>query len=188
MPTLGGFYDFTSNLASKDTAYTSIALDAHTDTTYFSDPAGLQMFHLLSHSEGDGGQSLLVDGHEIAAILELGDSNAFCVLQYVPVEWHASGNEGISISPSIGDAPVIRAPPRDEVWSPFGPSMITPVDQIRWNNSDRATSDLSLHLEDMEPMDWYEAARKWVQLVRTPSLEYKFQLEPGRPLSRWPSR
>jgi trimethyllysine dioxygenase len=38
----GGFYDFTADLASKDTAYTNIALEAHTDTTYFSDPAGLQ--------------------------------------------------------------------------------------------------------------------------------------------------
>lgn len=34
----GGFYDFTSDLSSKDTAYTSESLEPHTDTTYFTDP------------------------------------------------------------------------------------------------------------------------------------------------------
>lgn len=31
----GGFWDFTSDLAKGDTAYTNMALRAHTDTTYF---------------------------------------------------------------------------------------------------------------------------------------------------------
>lgn len=31
----GTFWDFTSNLAKGDTAYTTLALGAHTDTTYF---------------------------------------------------------------------------------------------------------------------------------------------------------
>jgi hypothetical protein len=35
---IGGFYDFTSDLSSKDTAYTSESLEPHTDTTYFTDP------------------------------------------------------------------------------------------------------------------------------------------------------
>lgn len=34
----GGFYDFTSDLSSKDTAYTSESLEPHTDTTYFTEP------------------------------------------------------------------------------------------------------------------------------------------------------
>ena len=42
----GGFWDFTSDLSRKDTAYTTLALGVHTDTTYFSNPAGLQLFHL----------------------------------------------------------------------------------------------------------------------------------------------
>ena len=45
----GGFYDFTSEANPIDTAYTNDYLPAHTDTTYFTDPAGLQVFHLLSH-------------------------------------------------------------------------------------------------------------------------------------------
>lgn len=34
----GGFWDFTSDLAKGDTAYTTLALGAHTDTTYFVKP------------------------------------------------------------------------------------------------------------------------------------------------------
>lgn len=31
----GGFWDFTADLAHGDTAYTNLALKAHTDSTYF---------------------------------------------------------------------------------------------------------------------------------------------------------
>ena len=57
-----------------------MALEAHTDTAYFSDPAGYQMFHLLSHSEGSGGSSLLVDGFRAASILRTESPKAFDVL------------------------------------------------------------------------------------------------------------
>jgi trimethyllysine dioxygenase len=45
--TLGGFWDFTSDLGHGDTAYTDIPLGAHTDTTYFTDPAGYSNACLL---------------------------------------------------------------------------------------------------------------------------------------------
>src|SRR5271156_2031998 len=96
----GGFYDFTSDLTMKDTAYTSLALPAHTDNAYFTDPSGLQMFHLLSHTSGTGGSSLLVDGFHCAQLLEKADRRAYEVLSKFPIRWHASGNEGIIITPA----------------------------------------------------------------------------------------
>jgi hypothetical protein len=36
----GNFWDFTPNMEHADTAYSTMALAAHTDTTYFSDPIG----------------------------------------------------------------------------------------------------------------------------------------------------
>jgi trimethyllysine dioxygenase len=36
----GGFWDLTPDLEHGDTAYTTAALSAHTDTTYFTDPVG----------------------------------------------------------------------------------------------------------------------------------------------------
>ena len=40
----GGFWDFLPNLEHADTAYTTLALGAHTDNTYFTDPAGYTVF------------------------------------------------------------------------------------------------------------------------------------------------
>ncbi|OXA46435.1 trimethyllysine dioxygenase, mitochondrial [Folsomia candida] len=60
----GDFSQWTSNLAHADTAYTSEYVHLHTDTSYFSEPMGLQMFHCLKH-EGTGGMNSLVDGFAI---------------------------------------------------------------------------------------------------------------------------
>lgn len=101
----GGFYDFIPDMAKADTAYTNIALAAHTDTTYFTDPAGLQAFHLLSHTpspdepDATGGESLLVDGFHAAKVLNESSKALFRALASRPIPWHASGNEGITITP-----------------------------------------------------------------------------------------
>jgi trimethyllysine dioxygenase len=162
----GGFYDFTSDLASKDTAYTNIALEAHTDTTYFSDPAGLQAFHLLSHTDGEGGASLLVDGFKVADELSKVDRKAYEVLSTVNVHAHASGNEGISIQPYKG-FPVLEHDPAT------GDLL-----RVRWNSSDRAS--IELPIDEVET--WYDAARKFDALLKKKENEYWEQLVPGRVL------
>ncbi|KAK1911706.1 hypothetical protein P3342_013010 [Pyrenophora teres f. teres] len=162
----GGFYDFTSDLASKDTAYTNIALEAHTDTTYFSDPAGLQAFHLLSHTDGEGGASLLVDGFKVATELLETDREAYKILSTVKVHAHASGNEGISIQPYRG-FPVLEHDPT-----------VGDLVRVRWNSSDRAS--IELPIEEVET--WYSAARKFDALLKKKENEYWEQLRPGRVL------
>jgi trimethyllysine dioxygenase len=162
----GGFYDFTADLSSKDTAYTNIALEAHTDTTYFSDPAGLQAFHLLSHTDGEGGASLLVDGFKAAEELNRTDRKAYEILSTVNVHAHASGNEGISIQPYRG-FPVLEHDPST------GDLL-----RVRWNSSDRAS--IELPIEQVET--WYDAARKFDALLKKKENEYWEQLVPGRVL------
>jgi len=163
----GGFWDFTSDLASKDTAYTNLALKAHTDTTYFTDPVRLQMFHLLSHTEGEGGVSLLVDGLRASNQLRRDFPDAFHILAKHRVPCHSNGNTGVSIRPSHA-IPVLNR---------FFTSG-TKVKQVRWNNSDRAT------LSTVASGAWYDAARKWVNILERPESEYWEQLKPGRALSK----
>lgn len=203
---LGGFWDFTSDLASKDTAYTSLALPLHTDTTYFNDPAGLQLFHCLSHtasgpavsSETDpssstpsaqslGGESLLLDGFAAASNLRAKDREAYTTLSSIRIPTHASGNADLSISPSrypgVG-FPVFNhyekasEPSSRELpeTSP-GPKSLA---QVRWNNDDRATKTDWDSIKGME--NWYGAARQWVTMLRNGGLEIEFKLEPGMPL------
>lgn len=175
----GGFYDFTPDLSMADTAYTNLALPAHTDTTYFTDPAGLQSFHLLSHrpapgsAEGpkaEGGKSLLVDGFHAARVLFQEDPEAWRILSNVLVHWHASGNDGISIRPEEL-RPVITAGTELGSGTPR---------QIRWNNADRGVVELD---PTLEPDAWYRAARAWDSILKRPDMECWIQLEPGMVLS-----
>jgi trimethyllysine dioxygenase len=127
------------------------------------------MFHLLSHTEGSGGASLLVDGFLAAEILREESPESYRTLSNTPIRAHASGNEGISIQPSTG-FPVLN---HDQE---TGKLM-----QVRWNSDDRATMDGWASDEELE--QWYEAARKWSEVLRRPEVEYWEQLRPGRPLS-----
>ncbi|KAF3063888.1 Trimethyllysine dioxygenase [Daldinia childiae] len=169
----GGFYDFIPDLAHADTAYTNIELGAHTDTTYFTDPAGLQAFHLLSHTDFGaeaypetnlGGKSLLVDGFHAADILKKEDPKSFDILSQVKLPWHASGNEGITISP---DKPY----PVLEVDESSGKTH-----RVRWNNDDRGVVPFDT---EYSPDEWYRAARKWHDILTRMSMMYWFQLKPG---------
>lgn len=173
----GGFYDFTPNLEMADTAYTNIALPAHTDTTYFSDPAGLQSFHLLSHQPAPGtapdeaavgGKSLLVDGFNAARILKQEDPKAYEILSAVRLPWHASGNKGITISPD-------QRYPVLELDAGTGE-----LRRVRWNNDDRGVVPFG---ERYSPDEWYDAARKWDSILRRKDVECWVQLVPGQPLS-----
>lgn len=58
----GGMWKFTADERRADTAYTSIPLATHTDNTYFTEAAGLQILYCLEHVEGSGGNTVLVDG------------------------------------------------------------------------------------------------------------------------------
>lgn len=111
----------------KDTAYTSEALAPHTDTTYFNEPARLQMFHMLSHTDGTGGDTQLVDGFQAATQLEDEDKKAWRTLTQLRLGSHASGNPGISVQNDCL-APTI---------SLIGDKTSETIRQIRWNNDDR---------------------------------------------------
>ncbi|KAL2170121.1 hypothetical protein VTG60DRAFT_5216 [Thermothelomyces hinnuleus] len=164
----GGFYDFKPDLAMADTAYTNQALPPHTDTTYFTDPAGLQAFHMLSHEPGPdgerpyGGASVLVDGFKAARVLHDEDREAYNVLKKVRLPWHASGNKGITIRPDV-NYPVF------ETHSSLG------LYRIRWNNDDRGV----VPFDKVRPEVWYRAAAKWNEIINRPRLQYWFQLTPG---------
>ncbi|KAJ5710023.1 Trimethyllysine dioxygenase [Penicillium malachiteum] len=163
----GGFWDFTADLTFKDTAYTNEFLGGHTDNAYFTDPARLQLFHLLSHTDGSGGESLLVDGLSAAARLRYEDKQLFRSLVEQRHSWHSSGNEDVCIQPSAR-APVLSVHPD-----------LNTVYQVRWNNYDRAPkSDWSLPVQN----GWYKAARRFNEILNEESRQIWTQLEPGTAL------
>ncbi|ODQ49932.1 Trimethyllysine dioxygenase [Saitoella complicata NRRL Y-17804] len=164
----GGFYDFTSNLAHHDMAYTNLPLPAHTDNTYFTDPAGLQLFHLLS-SDGDGGSSLLVDGFKAARQLRDEHPEAYKFLSSVRIPAHSAGDDGICIRPSV---PSLGFPVFNH------DSLAGDLFQVRWNNEDRSTMSQWSDVDDVEA--FYDAIRHWNAVITNPENEYWAPYEPGK--------
>lgn len=158
----GSFYDVTADLSSKDTAYTTQSISPHNDTTYFSDPVKLQAFHILSHSDGKGGATQLVDGYRVAEELRDEDRK---ILEEVKLYAHSSGNDGVSI-----------------VGEPF--SILeydkTGLKRVRWNNEDRAGFEKDVLMSGIVDK-WYSAAATWDKLVNTrdPRWWINLQLKPG---------
>ncbi|KAK2871686.1 hypothetical protein FQN49_002936 [Arthroderma sp. PD_2] len=151
----------------KDTAYTSQHLNAHTDTTYFTDPAGLQMFHILSHTGGTGGETLLVDGFEAARTLLAEDPEAYQALSEIKISSHSSGNEDVCIQPASSFSVLNHLSDSSALY------------QVRWNNDDRAPGNGD-SLESIHR--WYRAAKKWNEILKRPDMEIWLKLEPGTPL------
>lgn len=155
-------------MEKKDTAYTDLALGVHTDNTYFSDPAGLQMFHLLEHKDGFGGENILVDGFRAAKILRDENSAAYKFLSKARIPTHASGNHDSSIQP-FAPFPV------------FNHHLETgELVQIRWNNDDRGTMDRWGDPDEVE--QFYDAIRAWNEILTRKDSVLKQPLKPGRAL------
>jgi trimethyllysine dioxygenase len=150
----------------KDTAYTSEFLEPHTDNTYFTEPAGLQALHLLSHTSGAGGASSLTDGLHAAVRLFAHDPAAYRTLASVGVYAHASGNAGISVQPARA-FPVLGHDPDHGF-----------LTQVRWNNADRA--GVAGGFGEVER--WYAAAAKFEAILSRSENQYWFQLRPGQTL------
>jgi len=157
----GGMWDFTANLAFKDTAYTSAAIGPHTDGTYSLDPPGFQMFHCLTF-DGTGGESTLVDGFKVADQIRKSDPLAFEVLSSVKVPAQYLG-DGVHLR---AEHPVIGLDGNGE-----------PA-QIAYNNYDRAPFALA----GPRMAAFYRALKLFNQLINDPSNEISMRLAPGTAL------
>ncbi|KAJ3766772.1 Trimethyllysine dioxygenase [Lentinula raphanica] len=146
----GAFWEFTSDMEKGDTAYSNLGLDVHTDNTYFTDPSGLQIFHLLE--TGIGGQTILVDGFNAASKLE---PSSYSLLSQVPIPFHASGDSTYIFQSSF---PILTHSLSDLV-------------QVRWNNYDRGVLPTVPAL--------YQSLAEFHSLLSSPRSQYTLQLQPG---------
>ena len=93
-----------------------------------TDPCGLQLFHLLSHTNGSGGATLLVDGFYVASIFKELHPESYDLLSRIPVPAHSAGESTALYSPSPPSGyPVLGHDP-----------LTGELTQVRWNNDDRS--------------------------------------------------
>ncbi|KAK5656039.1 hypothetical protein OQA88_5178 [Cercophora sp. LCS_1] len=174
-------YEFITDLSLADPTCINQAQPAHTDTTYFAEPVGLQAFHVLSNSpsppgtaassEADG-DTLLVDGFRAAKLLYSEDPVAYTLLHQVRLPWYASNRSGYAIAPDQG-YPVLEVDERTgDHHSIF---------RVRWNNAERGVVPFD---DGISPAKWYEAARKWDAMLKRKDVEYRMKLVPGRVLCK----
>lgn len=77
----------TSEGTFNDTAYSTLALPAHTDGCYWADQPGLQAFHCL-RADPHGGHSLLLDGIALAERLRAAHPATFAFFASVELPFH----------------------------------------------------------------------------------------------------
>ena len=157
----GGMWDFTANLAFKDTAYTSASIGPHTDGTYSIDSPGYQLFHCLQF-DGSGGDSTLVDGFKVAEQIRERDPIAFQVLSTVKVPAQYLG-DGVHLR---AEHPIIELDHNGDLL------------QVAYNNYDRAP----FRLPTPRMNAFYRALKLFNQLINDPSNEITMRLEPGTAL------
>ena len=157
----GGMWDFSANLAFKDTAYTSSAIGPHTDGTYSFDSPGYQMFHCLQF-DGSGGQSTLVDGFHVAQHIRQSDPAAFAALSTEKVPAQYLG-DGVHLR---AEHPVISLDHDGEFV------------QIAYNNYDRAP----FNLPGERMTAFYRALKLFNGLINDPAYEITMRLAPGTAL------
>ncbi|KAI8377561.1 trimethyllysine dioxygenase [Radiomyces spectabilis] len=159
-----GMWSIQANLHHADTAYTTLGLGAHTDNTYFTEPAGLQMFHKLEFN-GKGGESLFVDGFNVAKQLKALSPEAYRTLSTTHVPTHSAGDDDILIVPTPRAYPILNHDPNGRLY------------QVRYNNNDRSALD---HLSSAQLEAFYDALFMWSKLLKDKKNELWEPLNPGR--------
>ena len=139
---------------------------AHTDTSYYTEPMGLEGFHLLHH-DGIGGESLFVDGFNVARQLLKESPSLYEILSKSLISAQSIGDKGNFIQPHPPSGfPILNLDP-----------ISRELYQIRFNNEDRSP------LTSQNPkkvINFYKALHEWMKLLRRSENELWIKLVPGR--------
>lgn len=154
----GRLFEVRSEEKPVNLAFTGLGLNVHTDNPYRDPVPGLQLLHCLE-SVADGGESVLVDGFKVAALLREEAPEQFDLLTRHWVPFRFRDNQADLQS----RRPMIEVDDRGEVHA------------IRYNNRSAAPFDLPA---DIMPA-YYNAYRAYARMLHRPELELGFKLTPG---------
>ena len=159
----GGFSVWDNKLENPDdTAFTSLAIEPHTDGTYVHDAPGLQTLHCIKR-DSIGGENQLIDGLAIAEKMRDENPDAFNILCNVNIP-------GRYIKPDTyleALRPLFRVNDNSDVI------------QVSFNNHDRAP----FRLENNLMVKFYEAYKIFHNLANDSSRQFEFMLDPGKVLT-----
>ena len=159
----GGFSVWDNKLENPDdTAFTSLAIEPHTDGTYLHDAPGLQTLHCLKR-DSVGGENQLVDGLAIAEKMRKEYPESFKILSSINIP----GRYIKTDTYLEAKRPLFRLNDQGKIV------------QVSFNNHDRAPFRLDNDLMSQ----FYEAYKIFHNLANDKNRQFEFMLEPGMVLT-----
>ena len=156
----GKFFEVRSEINAVNLAYTNLGLQAHTDNPYRDPVPTIQILYCIENS-ASGGDSKVVDGFKAAILLKEENQEYFNLLTKYCARFEYNGDEKTHLQ---SRRPMIELSPDGEI--------IT----IRFNNRSAAPIT-DVPYNDME--NYYNAYRKFSEIINDPSMAINFKLEPG---------
>ena len=155
----GTLFEVESKPNPNNSAYTSLALDLHTDIPNVPSPPGVQLLHCIIN-DAQGGGSILVDGFRVADELRAESEADFRLLTENPITFRFHDAD-VDLAHR---APVLRLDAAGN------------VAEVRFNNWIRAALDV--------PADrvaaYYGALMHYWRLLREPRFQLRFRLAAGQ--------
>ena len=160
----GKVFDVQATEDAINVAYTSTRLDLHMDLLYYESPPGLQLLHCVEYDSCvTGGESMFLDGFQVAREFQTTHPEDFHVLSSVPATFRKMHiNHARPVHMTYG-RPHIVTNGRGEV--------------IAVNWSPPSEGPLKVHPELVDP--YYQAYGRFQQVLDSSENVIKFQLKPG---------
>lgn len=155
----GRLFDVRITPSPTNLAFSERGLELHTDNPYRDPVPTLQLLHAIT-ADGEGGQTLFVDGFAHAEVMRLQAPEAFELLSKTPARFSFAGPSGARWTAA---APILSLDPSGAVAC------------VRFNHR---SLDLP-HREAAETEPWYEAYLDFHRRVHTPEAAFERRLEPG---------
>ena len=156
----GRWFEVRTEVNPTNLAFTGLGLQAHTDNPYRDPVPTLQILYCLENS-AEGGDSMVVDGFKIAQTLKREMPEGFDALANYCARFEYAGEAGVKLT---SRRPMIELNPDGELIG------------IRFNN--RSCAPITDVPFDQMPL-YYEAYRRFCELVDDPDMAVAFKLEPG---------
>lgn len=156
----GKHFEVRTEVNATNLAYTGLGLQAHTDNPYRDPVPTIQILYCLESSAA-GGENMVVDGFKVAERLREENQEWFDVLSQYCARFEYAGEEGVCLQ---SRRPMIELSPDGELIG------------VRFNN--RSTAPITdVPFEKMAT--YYDAYRRFSEIVDDPQMEVTFRLEPG---------
>lgn len=156
----GRWFEVRTEVNPTNLAYTGLGLQAHTDNPYRDPVPTLQILFCLENS-ADGGETVLVDGFNIARVLNDQQPEYFELLAHYLARFEYAGSEGVYLA---ARKPIIELTADGEITA------------IRFNNRSQAPiTDVPY----VKMPDYYEALRAFSDLLDSPEYQVRLKLVPG---------